>query len=84
MIKFESKTKFFLNFFLIKKAGVLFQQCVVVSYNLFIRENCKLIVQTPPPIYKGGGGMDFLKFGNKGGDEIFSRKGGVGLNGGIV
>ena len=28
------------------------------------------IVRTPHFI-KGGGGIDFLKFGNKGGDEIF-------------
>ena len=28
------------------------------------------------------GGIDFLKFGNKGGDEIFSRKGGDCLQGG--
>ena len=24
-----------------------------------------------PPLYKGGGGIDFLKFSNKGGDKIF-------------
>ena len=43
MLKFEWKIKFFPNFFLIKKAGIIFQQCVVVSYNLFIQEHCKLI-----------------------------------------
>ena len=54
---------------------------------------CNHIVRTPPPPplqrgERGGGGgaggIDFLKFGNKGGDEIFSsRKGGVGLKGGF-
>ena len=29
------------------------------------------IVQTPPPPHLTKGGIDFLKFGNKGGDEIF-------------
>ena len=43
MLKFEWKIKFFPNFFLIKKAGIIFQQCVVVSYNLFIQEHCKLV-----------------------------------------
>ena len=43
ILKFEWKKKFFLNFFLIKKAGIVFWQCEVVSYNLFIQEHCKLV-----------------------------------------
>ena len=43
MLKFEWKIKFFPNFFLIKKAGIVFWQCVAVSYNLFIQEHCKLV-----------------------------------------
>ena len=36
-----------------------------------------------PPFTKRG--IDFLKFGNKGGDKIFfSRKGGVGLKEGLL
>ena len=45
------------------------------------------IVRIPLPHYRKGegGGIDFLKFDNKSGDEIFSsRKGGVGLKGGIT
>ena len=41
----------------------------------------------PPPLFERGGGLivDFLKFDNKSGDEIFSsRKGGVGLKGGLL
>ena len=36
--------------------------------NLLIHLQCLNIVRTPSP-YKGG--VDFLKFGNKGGDEIY-------------
>ena len=43
MLKFEWKTKFFPNFFLTKKAGIIFQQYEAVLYNLFIQEHCKLI-----------------------------------------
>ena len=43
MLTFEWKIKFFPNFFLIKKVGITFHQCVLVLYNLFIPEHCELV-----------------------------------------
>ena len=44
MLKFEWKIKFLPNFFLMKKVGIIFQQCVVVSYNRFIQELFALLL----------------------------------------
>ena len=43
---------------------------VLLGTILSLQEN-NLHSLTPPPLHKGGGGINFLKFGNKGGDEIF-------------
>ena len=43
LLKFEWKINFVPNFFLTEKAGIIFQQCAVVSYNLFIQEHCRQV-----------------------------------------
>ena len=43
MFKFYWKIKIFPTFFLIKKVAIIFQQCVMVSYNLFIQEHYKQV-----------------------------------------
>ena len=43
ILKLEWKRKFLPIFFLIEKVCIIFQQYVVLSYNLFVSEHCKLV-----------------------------------------